>query len=118
MINEKEIISHILDHHYLGNGLYGLIDNDKLIANFSNTRILDYFFNGLEKVIQIKSKDDFNGLLELFNIIPMDIKNFLLKYIFTLEYFHKQLNREDFKTLCEKIYDEYKKLSEKYNVYC
>lgn len=44
MTTEKEIINHVLDHHFLGNGLYGIINDDKLIVNFSNSKILDYTF--------------------------------------------------------------------------
>lgn len=118
MDKEKIIIDHVLDHHYFGNGLFGIIGDEKLIINFSPERIFNYLFNGLNKVTQIKDVSDFEGFLEIFNILPKDIVDFLLKYIFSLEYFQKKLPPEIFKNLTEKAYAEYKKLCEKYGIYC
>jgi len=118
MESEEIIVKHLLDHHYLGNGLYGLQSDEKLIQNFTIERILDYFFNGLGEVIPVRDKNDFNGLLQFFNLIPGDVKDFLIKYIFTLEYFYRLLPKNDFKTLSIKVYEEYKNLCKKYNIYC
>jgi len=117
MESEKIIVKHVLDHHYFGNGLYGLQFDEKIIQNFTIEKILDYFFNGLGEVISVRDKNDFNSLLQFFNIIPDDVKDFLVKYIFTLEYFYKHLSKNDFKTFLEKVNEEYNDLSKKYDAY-
>jgi len=118
MNKEKVIIDHVLNHHYFGNGLYGMIGDEKLIISLTTERIFNYLFNGLNKVIKIKDESDFEGFLKIFNILPEDIGNFLLKYIFSLEYFQKKLPPEIFKNLTKKAYAEYKKLCDKYGIYC
>jgi hypothetical protein len=117
MNKEKMIIDHILDHHYFGNGLYGMIEDEKLIINFSPEEVFNYLFTGLDKIIQIKNESDFESFLEIFNILPEDVRNFLVKYIFSLKYFHKKLKPEIFKNLIEKVHSEYKILCDKYGVY-
>jgi len=115
---KKIIAQHLLDHHYFGNGLYGMLNSDKLINNFTHEDILNYFFNGLDEVLPVKDKEDFEGLLGLYDNIPEDIKDFILKYILSLQYFYKNLSLKAFKIFIAKAYGEYKKLCSKYDVYC
>jgi len=110
----KDVVKNILDHHYFGNGLYGLKEDKKILKNFTPNRVNDFIFWCFPKKNKNLTLDDANEIINMLNSLPEDVSKFILNYIFKIEYLSEKLSEKDFNSFVDITYKKYLKLADKY----